>query len=146
MSHSSRSRKLGSASLVAVAFLLISVTGAAQTPPPPPKSDIPEPTPIYPQMKGREITLGEGTWIRFGLQTQTWLDILQSSVPNADGSDEDYAFNIYERRLRLFAGVQAFRRLQIFVLIERSTFPEALVRQERDQSDHVCGSGSVLLT
>ncbi|HKA86450.1 MAG TPA: hypothetical protein VKE22_02255 [Haliangiales bacterium] len=148
MTYSLGSRRWRFVSLGAVALMLVSASSAAQTPPPDqppvptpppepaqpappppapptPTAGIPEPTPIYPQMKGREITLGEGTWIRFGLQSQTWLDILQSSFRKANGDDGDYAFNLYERRLRLFAGVQAFRRLQIFVLIEGSNLGRA---------------------
>src|SRR5262245_54727529 len=137
MTYSLGSRRWRFVSVFASVVMLVGANAAAQTPPPTPEPPpvlapppeppqpapspgIPEPTPIYPQMKGREITLGEGTWIRFGLQTQTWLDIAQSSVREANGEQGDYSFNLFERRLRLFSGVQAFRRLQIFVLIEGS--------------------------
>jgi len=118
---------LWSASLVASALMLASVTAGAQAPQPPPEQPPPPPPPAaapavepgapisYPMMgKNHEIMVAENVWFRFGLQAQVWFDSLQSAIPKPDGSDGGYANNMYIRRARILLGAQVFKNVSMF--------------------------------
>src|SRR6266571_4653952 len=118
-----------SASLVASALMLASVTAAAQAPPPPPPEQPPPeappppppPPPAPPAAEGAPITMGKTheimvgpeTWFRFGIQMQAWANYQQSPTRVA-GSDGGYSFDLYLRRARFFMGAQIMKNFGAF--------------------------------
>src|SRR5262245_11865613 len=96
---------------------------AAPAPPPPPAATVtapaPAPSPSYP------IRVGEYTWFKIGLQAQAWADFNQDSNLQADGTDGGYARNLFFRRLRLIAGGQIWKNVNVFVLLESGNLGKA---------------------
>src|SRR5262245_37096915 len=65
------------------------------------------PPATYPSMgKGGEIKLSDTTWVRIGVQAQTWASFQQSPTVQADGQDGGYSRDLFFRRARVLLAAQ----------------------------------------
>jgi len=140
-----------SASLVALALILVPAGAAAQVPAPeaparpepaptgtelqpampppvaqqaaPATEQAPAPEPVHYPMVGpnRELRLSENVALRLGVQAQVWADSSQSPNREPDGGTGDHQNNFFLRRGRILAGAQLMKNITLYVLLESSS-------------------------